>query len=148
MNCYSHPDVSAVGACVNCGKAVCTDCAMNVAGKIYCPECAPSAITSSATKTNSLAIVSLVLGIVSIPLLFLNGCGVLFGIGALITGLIARGQIKSSAGAQTGDGLALAGVILGVIVGVLIGIAVITISILLLLGPVVGNVFSNIVENL
>jgi len=148
MNCYNHPDVSAVGTCVNCGKAVCTECATNVAGKMYCPECAPLAITPQATKTNGLAIASLVLGIVSIPLLLLNGCGVLFGIGALITGFIARSQIKRSAGAQTGDGLALAGIILGVIVGVLIGIAVVTISILLLMGPVMGNVFSNIVENL
>jgi hypothetical protein len=148
MNCYRHPEVSAVGTCVNCGKAVCAECATTVAGRLFCPECAPAAATPQVTKTNGLAIASLVLGIISVPLVFLQGCGVIFGIAALITGLIARGQIKASAGAQTGSGMALAGIILGVIVGVLVGCAVVTIAILLLLGPVTGNVFSNIILNL
>ena len=148
MNCYAHPDVSAVGTCVSCGKAVCRECATIVGGKTYCPDCAASGTPLQAGKTNGLALTSLILGIVSIPMLFCYGSGVLFGIAALITGLIARGQINRSGGAQSGGGMALTGINIGGIGGVLVGGAIIVIAILLLLGPVVGNVFSNIVEGL
>jgi hypothetical protein len=60
----------------------------------------------AAKKTNGLAIASLVCGI----------GGFLFFIPAILAivfGFIARGQIRSSAGAQGGDGLALAGIIVG-----------------------------------
>ena len=66
----------------------------------------------------------------------------------MVTGLIGRNQIKASNGLQSGEGMALAGIITGGIGAVLIGGAIIVIAILLLLGPVVGNVFSNIVEGL
>ena len=148
MNCYLHPDVSAVGACVACGKGVCTECVVTVGGRTYCRDCVASGVSPQPTKTNGLAITSLVLGVVSVPLIFCYAAGVPFGIAALITGLIARHQIKESGGTQSGEGLALAGIILGGVIGVLIGVAVIVIAILLLLGPVVGNVFSNIVENI
>lgn len=149
MNCYAHPDISAVGACVACGKGVCTDCVTTVGGKTYCRDCAASGVSLQPTKTNGLAITSLVLGIVSIPMLSYYGAGVPFGIAAFITGLIARRQIKESGGTQSGDGLALAGMILGGVISVLVVVAVIVIAILLLLlSPVVGNVFSNIVENI
>lgn len=88
---------------------------------------------------------SMILGIVSIPLAFCYGIGILFGIAAFITGLIARRQIKDSAGTQSGDGMAIAGVVMGAIVGGLLGLAVVAIVILALLGPAVGNIFSNIV---
>jgi hypothetical protein len=148
MNCYLHPNVSAIGSCVTCGKGVCADCVTLVAGKIFCRDCAASGAALQTGKTNGLAITSLVLGILSIPTLSCYGGGVLFGIAALITGTIARRQIKESGGTQSGDGLALAGIILGAVVGVFLGTAVCVIAVLLLLGPVVGNVFSNIVDNL
>jgi hypothetical protein len=99
-------------------------------------------------KTNGLAITSLVLGIVSIPLAFCYGFGVPLGIAAFITGLIARRQIRDSAGTQGGDGMALAGMIMGGIITALLILAIFTIVILSLLGPAVGNVFSNIVTNI
>jgi hypothetical protein len=103
-----------------------------------------------------MAIASLILGIVSVPLLLCLsgilpplGClGVIAGLAALITGVVARNQIKQGGGIQGGGGMALAGMIIGGLTGVFFGIIVLIISILLLLGPVVGNVFSNIVENL
>lgn len=104
----------------------------------------PSGDSPQPTKTNGLAITSLVLGIVAIPCTCFYGTGILFGIAALITGLIARRQIKESDGTQSGDGLAIAGMILGV----LAVLAMIAMGILLLMGPVVGNVFSNIVETI
>lgn len=60
--------------------------------------------------TNGLAIASLVCGIVSIPLTCLY-VGVLFGIAAVIMGVIAMKQVKETG--QEGHGMALAGVITG-----------------------------------
>ena len=63
---------------------------------------------SPAPPTNTMAIVSLVSGLVgwfAIPLL---GAVV-----AIITGHMARGEIRNSRGLQRGDGLAIVGLILG-----------------------------------
>jgi hypothetical protein len=149
MNCYVHPETAAVATCVNCGKFVCSECATNIGGKIYCRSCASSGvIASSSTKTNTLALVSMILGIAGIPLSFCYGMGVLSSIAALITGIIARKQIKDSAGKETGDGMALAGIILGSIFGILILLAVVVIVILALMGPAIGSIFSNIVQEI
>ena len=67
------------------------------------------------TGTNGMAIASLVLGIISIPLCFLLVPAVL----AVIFGLVAFNQIKGSG--QSGKGMAIAGLILG---GVSIGVIV------------------------
>ena len=71
------------------------------------------------TKTNGMAIASLVLGI-----LWLYGVGSIL---ALIFGLIGQKQIDESNGTQSGRGMATAGVVLGVIgiVGVMIIIALV-----------------------
>jgi hypothetical protein len=65
---------------------------------------------SPAAQTNVWAIISLVSSI-------LAWCG-FFGIGGIvgmIAGIVARNQISASRGTQTGDGLALVGIILGAI---------------------------------
>ena len=61
-----------------------------------------------AQETNPWAIVSLIASILSWVGLF--GLG---GIVGLVAGMVARNQIRDSAGRQGGDGLALAGIILG-----------------------------------
>lgn len=61
-----------------------------------------------APRTNGLAIAALVCGVIGLL------CGVT-SILAVIFGHISRGQIRKSNGAETGDGLALAGLILGYI---------------------------------
>jgi hypothetical protein len=61
-----------------------------------------------AQETNAWAIVSLIASILSWVGLF--GIG---GIVGIIAGLVARNEIRASAGRQGGDGLALAGIILG-----------------------------------
>lgn len=40
MKCYVHPDAEAVGTCTQCGKNVCSNCAMEVDGKLVCKTCA------------------------------------------------------------------------------------------------------------
>ncbi|MGV9795604.1 MULTISPECIES: DUF4190 domain-containing protein [unclassified Gordonia (in: high G+C Gram-positive bacteria)] len=64
-------------------------------------------------KNNPLAIASLVCSIVGLVC-----CG-LTAIVGLVLGIVARKQIKESNGTQTGDGMALAGIIIGAIVTVL-----------------------------
>lgn len=60
--------------------------------------------------TNAWAVISLVASILGWVGLF--GLG---GIVGVVTGLVARNQIKARPGAQAGDGLALAGIILGAV---------------------------------
>lgn len=59
-------------------------------------------------ETNTLAVISLVFGILGWTLLPFVGTIV-----AIVTGHLALGQIRNSAGTQTGDGLAIAGLVLG-----------------------------------
>jgi len=64
----------------------------------------------AAPQTSKKAIWALVLGILSIVC-----CGFFAGIPALILGNSAKREIGASAGAQTGSGMAQAGVVLGII---------------------------------
>lgn len=41
MKCFYHPKRDAVGICSNCNKGVCTECAREVNGLVYCKNCAP-----------------------------------------------------------------------------------------------------------
>ena len=38
MNCYRHSNVSAVGLCKTCFKAVCPDCAIDVGNGLACKD--------------------------------------------------------------------------------------------------------------
>jgi hypothetical protein len=45
MKCAVHPDVDATGYCRNCGKALCSGCAREVRGMIYCEACLADMVT-------------------------------------------------------------------------------------------------------
>jgi hypothetical protein len=47
MKCYVHPDVDAVGTCANCGKFVCSSCAVDYQGKVTCKSCIEKMASSS-----------------------------------------------------------------------------------------------------
>lgn len=79
----------------------------------------------SGQKTNVLAIVSLVTGILAV--LTCGGCGVL-SIGAIVCGVLGRNQIKASNGLEQGDGMALAGLITGA-VGLVLGLGWLILSV-------------------
>lgn len=68
----------------------------------------PGGYVPQAIPNSTLAIVSLVCGIVSWVVL-----PVLAGIAAVITGHMARNEIRQSGGRVSGDGLALIGLVLG-----------------------------------
>jgi hypothetical protein len=63
--------------------------------------------------TSGLAIASLILAILALPLGCFGPFGLLCAIPAVITGLMARKRIRESGGRIGGDGLALAGLIVG-----------------------------------
>jgi len=39
MKCFNHPEEDAVGVCKSCGKGVCQECAVIIAGGNYCKTC-------------------------------------------------------------------------------------------------------------
>lgn len=84
----------------------------------YPPPGAPGGYGGPATpKSNVLAIVSLVTGILGVLC-----CGsAVFSVAALVCGFLGRKQIEESAGTQKGSGMALAGLILGA-VGVVLAV--------------------------
>lgn len=45
MRCYWHEE-EAIGVCVNCGRPVCSDCAVDVQGTVYCKQCAGAKFAS------------------------------------------------------------------------------------------------------
>ena len=95
--------------CTNCGTA-------NISDAGYCEKCgrplatatapaAPVPTVAVAARTNSLAVASLLLGLLALA----PPCAIM----AVVFGHVARSQIRKSAGRQKGAGLALAGLILG-----------------------------------
>ena len=68
-------------------------------------------------QVSALAIVSLVLGVIG----FFACMIFVFGIAAIVTGVIARKQISESQGQQSGGGMALGGIIVGA-VGLVVGL--------------------------
>lgn len=74
-------------------------------------------------KRNGMSVASLVLGIIGVVF----SCwtvGIIPGIISLILGIVAKRRIRRSQGTQSGDGMALAGIILGII-AIILGIYVI-----------------------
>ena len=65
---------------------------------------------SPAPMTNGFAIASLIVSILSWFGMYTIG-----GIVAVICGLVARNQIRESSGRQTGDGIAIAGIVIGAV---------------------------------
>lgn len=47
MNCANHPDAPAVAYCRTCGKPLCSTCARDIRGVIYCEECLASHVAGT-----------------------------------------------------------------------------------------------------
>ena len=62
----------------------------------------------AAPPTHTLAIVSLVAGVLGLTI-----CGIIGSVVALATGYLARDEIRKNPGAYSGDGMATAGMVLG-----------------------------------
>lgn len=68
--------------------------------------------SAAPTDANGMAVASLVLGIVSVPGVFFYCFGLITAILAIVFGFIGRSRVRNGQ-STTGDGLALAGIILG-----------------------------------
>lgn len=76
--------------------------------EVYPPTGPESSYPQEATQTNTMALISVISGVLGLTLVPLIG-----SIVAVITGPMARNEIRASAGRQTGEGLATAGIVLG-----------------------------------
>ena len=106
----------------------------------------PVGLAQPVTQTSTLAVVSLVTGIACWIILPLVGSVI-----AVVTGHMAKKEIRASMGRLTGDGLATAGLLLGymqIIPIVLMILSACLILVLALLGPPIMDVFSGIVEGI
>ena len=103
----------------------------------------PEAPLPPVTKTSTLATVSLIAGILTWVIIPILGMAV-----AIITGHLAKKEIRENLGSVTGGGLATAGLVLGYIQLFVLVVPICLITLLALMGPAIGNVFSNIVVNI
>jgi Domain of unknown function (DUF4190) len=99
--------------------------------------------TTPVPRTSTLAIVSIVTGIASWIIIPFLGAII-----AIVTGHMAKSEIRGSAGELTGDGLATVGLVLGYIQIVLTCGAICVITILALMAPSISEIFSNIASSL
>ncbi len=56
MNCANHVDVPATAFCRTCGKPLCSSCARDVRGVIYCEECLASHLSGTMPPPGSTAV--------------------------------------------------------------------------------------------
>jgi hypothetical protein len=84
-----------------------------------------------APQSSTKAVLSLVIGIVSLPLGFCCAFFGLVGIAAIVLSRSAQGEIAASGGALTGDGMARSGFVLGII-GCVFGVILTIVNIALL----------------
>jgi TM2 domain-containing membrane protein YozV len=100
MKCFKHPKKDAVGECINCGKGVCSTCAVEVEDKIYCKDCLKKGKSAEKEyqkiKSSGLAVILSFF----IP-----------GLGQIYTGKIGMGIL-----------LLILGIIFGILCFILIGI--------------------------
>lgn len=129
-NCKFENEEDAV-VCTNCGRIFGANNAQQ-----YNPYGTPNGVYSSypEQKNNGYATASLVLGIFGLC------CTRICAILAIIFGFIARKRIRESGGAEKGDGMALAGIIMGFIG---LGVMILAIVILFALLPEFVYRFSN-----
>ena len=89
----------------------------------------PTETTPAAPPNSSMAVVSLISGILGLTLVPFIG-----GIVALVTGYMAKNEIQDSDGALGGEGLATAGIVLGWICVALLVISLLCLVCFLLFG--------------
>ena len=90
---------------------------------------------------NGMALTSMILAICSVVFTFACFVGFILAIPAVILGHIARKQIREGAHMQTGDGMALAGLIIGYIVIGLFAVMCVFIGIAMVTGSSGGSSF-------
>lgn len=135
MKCEYHPENDAVGACVNCGRMVCSECKATLGGRIYCKRCADEAFVARPALVREQAggaIASLVCAIIGFFLF-----GIILGPIAIALATGAKRKIREDP-ELGGDGMATAGLVIGIVDTVLHGIFVLWIIVILIIGVAAG----------
>lgn len=94
MNCYKHPDVSAVAYCRTCGRPLCEACRRPVEGTIVCEEHAPQPVAAAPQPTPAAPAAQAAYASPHAPspgLAFL--LGLLPGVGAIYNAQYAKGIV-------------------------------------------------------
>lgn len=100
--------------CNRCGNdnpansTFCNQCGQPLGGALEAPAVPTAAVPAADAKTDNKAVISLVLGILSLTIF-----SILAGLPAVILGHISRSNIQKSMGRLKGEGIALAGLIMG-----------------------------------
>lgn len=136
MNCYYHPELDANATCKTCGKALCNDCAVQFGNIIKCRECINIKLKNPEEK-NILAVISMIVAIMGLVGCLCGGGigGIIFGLPASVTGLIARNQIKKNPTAESSLTYANIGFFLGLVE------LIISILLIILIGGLWGTAF-------
>lgn len=120
--------------CPKCGKpndemnSVCDNCGYTFESSSYSNDVQHyNTQKDQYQRTNSLAVASLVLGIIGIVFLCCYNLGTIPGILAVVFGVISRKDILNSGGREKGLGMSTAGLVLGIIT---VAFAIITVVII------------------
>jgi Domain of unknown function (DUF5668)/B-box zinc finger len=94
MNCANHVDVPAVAYCRTCGKPLCSSCARDVRGVIYCEECLASHLSGTMPPPGSTAVPPGAEPPTGLPRPGLAAVlGFIPGVGAMYNGEFAKGFV-------------------------------------------------------
>ena len=91
MKCAEHREKDAIGACVSCGRGICEDCTINLAGKNYCQDCADELVQENNNmeqKTNHTSQTE-----IKSPVLALVLSVIIPGLGHFYIGKVEKGVI-------------------------------------------------------
>ncbi len=100
-------------------------------------------------KTNTLALVGMILGIVGIVISCLFWpIGLIFGLAGLALSIVGLMQINKQPGLFSGKGMAIAGIITAAVALLLAVLGILSIGALMLLGPRMSDIFGSIYNSL
>ncbi len=94
MNCANHADVPATAYCRTCGKPLCSTCARDVRGVIYCEECLASHLSGTMPPPGPSAVPPGAQPATGVPSPGLAAIlGFIPGVGAMYNGEFAKGFV-------------------------------------------------------
>lgn len=80
MSCINHPDKVSLGLCNYCAKSICSDCAAQVKGELYCKDCLDIKFGAKKHQEHSPAVAAILSFVIA-------------GLGQIYNGQIAKGLL-------------------------------------------------------
>ncbi|KYK31470.1 MAG: hypothetical protein HXS48_00610 [Theionarchaea archaeon] len=126
MNCYYHPDRSAVAQCVTCGKNLCSECIVTKEEQPYCRDCLKGEFDVEIREIVFPALICGVIGgfLSAAPVISILNC--IFCMWIVIAGALAVYLVKSTnkikGKIRTGKA-ALTGIITGFVASIVMWLA-------------------------